>query len=246
VSSNNGSVVDVIDTATETVKTAIEVGTAPAGLSITDDGRYVVVSVQGDGQAAIIDTTTDTVVAKDPVGKAHNSGISADGKQAFVASQIVDAPSVNVVDVPSGKPGPDFALDAAPRALCELRGKLYTTVAGSPDIEVLDATTGQKRTSIPTGGSPHDIRPTLDGKYALTISQTAGELEVIDPDASSIVARISTGKMPHWIGLSSDGALAYVTNEGDNDLVVVDLLARTVEKTILVGNAPRKVAIQSQ
>jgi YVTN family beta-propeller protein len=140
--------------------------------------------------------------------------------------------------------GPDFSLDAAPRALCELQGKLYATVAGSGDIEVLDATSGQKTTSIPTGGSPPDIRPTVDGTYVLTVSQTVGELEIVDPKTSSVIAHLPTGKMPHWIGLSSDGAFAYVTNEGDDTLVVVDLAAHTVEKTIAVGNAPRKIAIQ--
>lgn len=243
VSSNNGHVVDVINPATESVEKTIEVGTQPAGLSISGDGRYVVVSVQGDGQAAIIDTGTDTVIAESPVGKAHNSGISANGTRAYIASQVADAPSVQVVDIPSGKPGPDLALDATPRALCEFRSALYATVAGSADIEVLGETSGRKTMSITTAGSPHDVRPTVDGAFVLTVSQTAGELELIDPMTSSVVARVPTGKMPHWIGLSSDGAFAYVTNEGDNNLVLVDLAARTVKKTIAVGNAPRKVAV---
>jgi YVTN family beta-propeller protein len=243
VSSNNGTVVDVIDTATEAVTTNIEVGTQPAGLSITADGKYVVVSVQGDGQVAVIDTVTDVVVAKTPVGKAHNSVVSADGTLAFVASQVADAPAVDVVDIPSGMAGPSFALDASPRALTEVAGKLYATVAGSGDIQVLEATNGQKLSAITTAGSPHDIRPTLDGAFIATVSQTAGELELIDPEKASVMAHIATGKMPHWIGLSRDGAFAYVTNEGDNNLVVVDLAARAVKKTLSIGNAPRKLAV---
>lgn len=243
VSSNNGSAVEVIDTATETVRSNIEVGTQPAGLSITADGKYVVVSVQGDGQVAIIDTATDSVVAKAPVDKAHNSGVSADGALAFVASQTANAPAVDIVEIPSGTAGPSFGLDASPRAIAELDGKLYLTVAGSGDIEVLDATSGQKLPSITTSGSPHDIRPTADGALVATVSQTAGELELIEPQSASVAARIATGKMPHWIGLSKDGAFAYVTNEGDNNLVVVDLAARAVKQTLSVGNAPRKLAV---
>jgi YVTN family beta-propeller protein len=244
VSSNNGRVVDVIDTATDTVKTAIDVGMQPAGLSITADGKYVVVSVQGDGQAAIIDTATDTVLTKSPVGKAHNSALSADGTLAFVASQLTAAPAVDVVDLPSGKAGTTIPLDLAPRAVCDLSGRLYATLAGSGDIAVFDATSGLKGTSITTAGSPHDIRPSVDGSLVLTVSQTAGELELIDPTMASVIAHVPTGKMPHWIGLSSDGALAYVTNEGDNNLVVIDLATHVVKKTIAVGNAPRKIAIE--
>jgi YVTN family beta-propeller protein len=244
VSTNNSDTIAVIDTTTDLVTASITIGTQPAGLAITGDGKHVVASVQGDGQAAIIDTTSDTVVAKTAVGKAHNSAISADGTLAFVASQATAAPAVDVVDVPAGTAGASYTLDAAPRALCELAGKLYVTVAGSASIEELDATTGQAVAQIQTGGSPHDIRPTVDGGFVLTVSQTAGELELVDPSAAAVIANIPTGVMPHWIALSSDGKLAYVTNEGDNNLVVIDLATRAVTTTIAVGTAPRKIAVQ--
>ena len=244
VSSNNAGVVDVIDTATEQVATSIAVGAQPAGIAIAPDGGHIVVSVQGDGFAAIIDTATDTVLGKTPVGKAHNGAISPDGSLAFIASQVSTAPGVDIVAMPGGTAGATFTLDASPRALCDLSGTLYVTVAGSAAIETLDATSGAKGASITTGGSPHDIRPTIDGGTVLTVSQTAGELEVIDPHAASVTAHVPTGTMPHWIGLSSDGKLAVVTNEGDNNISVVDLATHTVQQSYPVGTGPRKIAIQ--
>jgi YVTN family beta-propeller protein len=237
-------VVDVIDTTTDAITSSITVGTQPAGLTITPDGRSVLVSVQGDGEAAIIDTTTDTVVGTAAVGKAHNSAISSDGAMAYVASQVTATPAVDLVAVPGATGGGTFAIDKSPRALAVLAGKLYVTVAGSDSIEVLDATTGQAGSAITTGGSPHDIRPTIDGTLVLTVSQTAGDLELVDPATQGIVAHVPTGTMPHWIALSSDGKVAYVTNEGDNNLVAIDLVARTVIQTIAVGKAPRKIAVQ--
>ncbi len=244
VSSNSGGVVDVIDTASDQVTTMIEVGTQPAGLAITPDGKHVLVAVQGDGQAAVIDTASDAVLGKTPVGKAHNSAISADGAFAFVASQVTTAPAVSVVDLPGGAAGNSFALDASPRALCNLGGELYVTVAGSAAIETIDAASGKKGSAIQTGGSPHDVRPTIDGSLILTVSQTAGDLEVVDPNAATVTTHVATGTMPHWIGLSSDGKLAFVTNEGDNNVAVIDLGAHSVKRTIPVGNAPRKIAVQ--
>lgn len=243
VSSANTGKVDVIDTAKQQIATTVDVGTQPQGISITPDGRYVVVSVQGDGQVAIIDTTSDTVVGKQPVGKAHSSGISPDGKRAFVTSQVTDAPALDVIDLPTGTSGPSFRLDAAPRAVTDLNGKLYATLAGSGSIAVLDAADGGAPTSIDTAGSPHDVRPTIDGKFVLTVSQTGGELELIDPASDMVIAHVGTGKMPHWIGLTADGAYAYVTNEGDDDVVLVDLATRTVDRQIAVGKAPRKIAV---
>lgn len=243
VSSANTGKVDVIDTAKQSVVTAVDVGTQPQGISITPDGRYVVVAVQGDGQVAIVDTATDTVVGKQPVGKAHSSGISPDGKLAFVTSQVTDAPALDVIDLPTGGSGPSFRLSAAPRAVTDLNGKLYATLAGSGSVAVVDAADGGAPKAIETAGSPHDVRPTVDGKFVLTVSQTGGELELIDPASDTVVAHVGTGKMPHWIALTADGAYAYVTNEGDDDMVLVDLATRTVDRTIAVGKAPRKIAV---
>jgi len=243
VSSNNSDVVDVIDTATDTIASSISVGTQPAGLTIAPDGLSVVVSVQGDGQAVILDTTTDAVTSKTAVGKAHNSAISVDGLTAYVASQVSASPAVDVVAMRGAGAASSFTIDKSPRALAVLATKLYVTVAGSDSIEVLDTATGQAGAPIATGGSPHDIRPTVDGTLLLTVSQTAGDLELIDPGTQTVVAHIPTGAMPHWIALSGDGKLAYVTNEGDNNLVVVDLVARAVIQTIAVGTDPRKIAV---
>ncbi len=123
-------------------------------------------------------------------------------------------------------------------------GKLYVTLVGSADVDVLDATSGQKLGAITTDGSPHDVRPTRDGSQVLTVSQTAGELVFIDPATSTLVTHVATGTMPHWIGLPSDGREAYVTNEGDNDVVVVDLATRAVTQTFAVGQAPRKIVVR--
>jgi len=244
VSSNNADVVDVIDTAKDAIEASITVGTQPAGLAITPDGRSILVSVQGDGQAAIIDTQTETVSGKVPVAKAHNSAISPDGTAAYVASQVAATPAIDVVGMAGATGGATYALDKSPRAIAALGTELYVTLAGSDAIDVLDAATGTSTASIATGGSPHDIRPTLDGALVLTVSQTAGELEGIDPASRSVTAHVPTGQMPHWIALASDGKLAYVTNEGDNNIVAVDLATTLVTQTIAVGKGPRKIAVQ--
>jgi YVTN family beta-propeller protein len=245
VSSADSAVVEVIATDSDTITKSISVGAQPAGLSITPDGLHVIASVGGANLAAIIDTTTDTIVSQATVGKAHNAAISPDGQTAYVASQTTGAPAIVAVSVAGAGSPQSFAVDKSPRALAYAPwGKIYFSAVGMDGLEVMDPATGQLGAPIATGGSPHDTRPTRDGKLELVVSQTAGDLELIDPAAGSVVAKVPTGKMPHWIGLTSDGLRAYVTNEGDNNLVVVDLNARTVMETIVVGKAPRKIALQ--
>lgn len=244
VSSNDSGSVAVVSTASRRVSATIAVGAQPSGLVATNDGKYVIAAVQGDGQAVIIDTATDAVVARAAVGKAHSAATNPDGTLAFVASQAQDAPGVQGVDVPSATPTKLFPLDAAPRALADVQGKLYATLVGSADVLVLDATSGEKLAAVTTGGSPHDVRPTRDGTAVLTVSQTAGELDFIDPASSTIVARVATGTMPHWIAPSADGRSVYVTNEGDDNLVVIDVATHAVTKTISIGKAPRKIVVR--
>lgn len=246
VSSADSGSVKVIDTSADEVRTSIAVGTMPQGLSITPDGTRVIAAVQGENKAVVIDTATDAIIGQASIGTPHSSAVSADSKKVYVGSQAAGAAAVELVDLSGSAVGTisqTYPVDRSPRALSYAPwGKIYFSAIGLDALEVMDPS-GQRGTPIPTGGSPHDTRFTLDGKFQLLVSQTAGDLEFIDPNSAAVVANVPTGNLPHWIGLSSDGKLAWVTNERDNNVVAVDLATHTVVRTIAIGNAPRKIAI---
>ncbi len=244
VSSTDSGTVKVITTDDDTILTSIDVGSKPAGLAISPDGSRAVVSVGGANEAVIVDTSADVVLKQVPVGMAHSSCITADGRYAYVGSQVTTAPAVVVVDITGDTPPKSFPVDKSPRALSCTSGKIYFSAIGLDAVEMLDPATGMLGTPIPTGGSPHDVRATKDGKFELVVSQTVGDLEFIDPVADQVVGTVPTGKLPHWITLFTDGTEAYVTNEDDDNVVLVDLAARRVTDTIAIGNAPRKMAMQ--
>jgi YVTN family beta-propeller protein len=244
VSSGDTGTVKVINTRSDTVTGTIDVGSKPAGIAITPDGHRVIVSVGGANEVVIIDTGNDTVVQHTAVAAAHSNVTSADGHYAYVGSQAPTAPAVVIIDVTGVAASTSYPVDKSPRMLSLASGKLYFSVVGLAALEVMDPATGVVGTPIPTGGSPHDTRPTRDGKFQLVVSQTVGDLELIDPVTAAVVANVPTGKNPHWIALTTDGARAYVTNEGDNNVSVVDLTTRKVTDTIAIGNAPRKIVVQ--
>ena len=244
VSSGDTGSVKVISTDSDAIVASIDVGAKPAGLAITPDGRRVVVAVGGANEAVIIDTSTRTVVKHMTVEQAHASCISADGRSAFVGSQATSAPAVVMIDIAGDAPPMLFAVDKSPRMLACTPAEIYFTAVGLDAVEALDPATGVIGQPIPSGGSPHDVRSTQDGKFELVVSQSAGDLEFIDLASSTVVAKVPTGKLPHWIALTTDGNQAYVTNEGDNNVVIVDLGARRVTDTIAIGKAPRKMALQ--
>lgn len=245
VSSDGATTVSVISTSTDEVVDSIEVGSTPHGLTMTPDGRKVVLCGFGIDQAKVIDTATDEVVLDVPVPRPHNSAVSPDGLRAFVGSQQMDTPSIAVVDMASGAIASSVPLDHSPRALDYAPSqRVYFTVSGVDALQVLDPATFALGMPIPTGGSPHHMKATIDGEYELVVSQTLGDLEFVDPVSAKVIANVPTGSAPHWIGLSSDGHFAWVTNESSNSLSVVDIEAKRVVDTISVGKGPRKVAVQ--
>jgi len=244
VSSTDSGSVKVIATDEDTLTASIDVGAKPAGLAITPDGTRVVVSVGGADEAVIIDTSTDSVLKHVAVPAAHSSCITADGHWAYVASQATNAPAVVRIDL-SGDTAPQaYPVDKSPRALACAANAIYFTAVGLDAVEVMDPSTGMLGAAIETGGSPHDVRASGDGKFELVVSQTAGDLEFIDLAANAVAARVPTGKLAHWIAVYPEGTAAYVTNEGDNSVVSVDFASQRVTGTIAIGNAPRKMALQ--
>jgi YVTN family beta-propeller protein len=246
VSSDGASTVSVIDTATDRVAGAIEVGPNPHGLAISPDGKLLLVSAWGAGEALFVDTGTDRVVGRVPVAQAHNGALGADGRVAWVGSQQQGATALVRIDVPTFKETARVALDKTPRALdLSPDGKwLYFTVAGAAAVQVLDTATSQVTGQIAVGASPHQAPFTRDGRWALVPSQGPGELAIIDASSGAVAGTVPVGKTPHWVTSTSDGRTAYVANEGSNDVSVVNLATRTVVATIAVGDGPRKIAVQ--
>jgi len=245
VASDASSMLSVISTASDTVTGTIDVGMTPHGLTISKDGHEVLLSDFGANQAEIIDTASDTVSAKVDVSRPHNSAISPDGTTAYQASQDAMTPAIDVIDLGAAKITDTVALQQAPRAVDYASwGTVYFTLTGVDALNQLDPKTNQLGTAIPTGGSPHHMLATKDGKYELVVSQTAGDLEYVDPTSASVVAKVQTGTTPHWIALSTDGKWAYVSDEGSNDVAVIDIAGQKVVQTINIGKGPRKLAVQ--
>ena len=62
--------ISVIDTATNTVKAKVPLGSSPQGIAITPDGKKVYVAISLKNTLAVIDTAANTVTAAVKVGRA--------------------------------------------------------------------------------------------------------------------------------------------------------------------------------
>ncbi len=63
IANTGDDTVSVVDTATNTVVTTINVGNEPGGTAVSPDGNRVYVANRASNTISVIDTTTNTVIA---------------------------------------------------------------------------------------------------------------------------------------------------------------------------------------
>jgi YVTN family beta-propeller protein len=83
VSNQDGNIVSVIATATNTVVATVPVGNypPPPGLAVTPDGRKVYVANFRDDTVSVIATASNTVITRVPVGQTPRWGRGDTGRQ---------------------------------------------------------------------------------------------------------------------------------------------------------------------
>ncbi|MEU8778414.1 cytochrome D1 domain-containing protein [Streptomyces sp. NPDC048606] len=105
VAYRGAGVVAVIDSATMTPVTTVDVGpSAPRKVAISPSGARVYVTENNSGEVSVIDTATNTVVVPIPVGQGLDGvKVSRDGRRVYVADRnnsrvtVIDAATNSVV-----------------------------------------------------------------------------------------------------------------------------------------------------
>jgi YVTN family beta-propeller protein len=88
VTSFNGNVVYLIDTATEKEIAQIPVGRNPLDIAYSPDGRYLFTADNEDNAVTVIDTADNRVIGEIPAGKAPTSiSVLPNGHQAYVTDE---------------------------------------------------------------------------------------------------------------------------------------------------------------
>jgi serine/threonine-protein kinase len=88
ITSFDGNVVYLVNTATDKKVATIPVGRNPLGIVYSPDGRYLFTANNLGNTVTVIDTATNRVIAEIPTGKAPTSiAVLANGRQAFVTDE---------------------------------------------------------------------------------------------------------------------------------------------------------------
>jgi YVTN family beta-propeller protein len=254
--------VSVIDLATMEVVKQFDVKAAgPRGLSLTDDGKKLIVATRENESISVIDTATGEVMQQIPVG-INPEFVRVSGNFAYISSEA------GAKGGPPPKPGAEEDDDdddeekiPAKIAVVDLtEGKKVREITGGPETEgiefsadgsklvitneadntvtVHDIASGELLKTIQTheqGDRPRGIKISPDGNNYLATLEYGNKFMVLDKEFN-LVRTVETGQTPYGIAYDRSGDRIFVATNKDKLLQVFD--AKTYEKVkdIPTGN----------
>jgi YVTN family beta-propeller protein len=248
------AVVQVIDTETYTVKNTIPLNLFPAGMVISSDGTKVYVattfSSQSAGEVAVIDTATNTVVARIESSQPDSVGIaiSPNGTRVYVpmlgglsqagALDVIDTVSnalIASLNVPAGIDQYFWA------AVSPDSSKVYTYVIsndGSDDsghFIVLDAASNQQMGTapIPSGG----VLSTPLPNSSILYGTNGGSVIAFNTAANSVAATVPIASSIQDLALTPDGKQLYVSNSNAQSIAIIDTATNALAGSVPVSGA---------
>ena len=83
------------------VTKTLDVGKKPNGITLTPDGKLLLVTLYGENRIALVDTATNDVVGTIPVPKPHTVSVEPSSKLAYATSQEPGHFGLAVIDLGS-------------------------------------------------------------------------------------------------------------------------------------------------
>jgi YVTN family beta-propeller protein len=275
IANENADTVSVLDASSFKVLTAVRVGKMPHNVQVSPDGKVVWVTNNGEpapdaapphqgmskaehavmakpGAVWLIDTGTDAVLAKIPVGlhPAHVV-LTPDGRFAYITNggdnsvTVIDAAARSVVaTIPVGKfpHGLRFAPDGRQAYVANLKGGT---------VSVIDVATRKEIAQIPVGKGPAQVGFTPDGLLAFASLSEEMAVAVIDPATRKMTRKISVGTVPIQLSATPDSRTLLVANQGSrskpgNTVSMIDLQTFKLVQTVVTGSGAHGVAIDRE
>ncbi|MDQ5988302.1 MAG: Virginiamycin B lyase [Syntrophus sp. SKADARSKE-3] len=247
ITNSGDSTVSVIDTANNTVKTTVTVGTQPLGVAVHPQGKYVYVANYASNTVSIIDVVNNhTVINTIPVGSnPYGIAVNAAGTYAYVANS--GANTVSVIDltqkVVSGAPIP---VGGSPMGIAVNPSGAYVYVTNnqSNTLSVIDTTTNTVKTTINVGSSPLGVAVAPSGAYVYVANTGSNNVSVVNTSTYTIATITSAWLLnPLGIAVNPAGTLGYITSQGKNLVSVFDMSTNLVTNNIYVGTNPIGVTV---
>lgn len=200
--------VTVVETATNTVVTHVDVGGCLSGggaydLAVTPDGAYVYLASWWGNSVSVIDTATNTLYAVFGVGnRPQGIAITPDGTLAYVT--VEDDNQVKVIDIATNTVIHTIEVGSGPFgvAITPDGALAYVTILGDEQVIAIDIAT-QTVVQTLTVGTPAGIAVTPDGAHAYVANILDNQVSVIELSTNTVVAAVDVGVSPYAIAIGT-------------------------------------------
>ncbi|MQW89020.1 YncE family protein [Sinorhizobium saheli] len=178
--------------------TVLATGSAPAGLALSRDGRWLATADRDANQVSIFDAETLTLRHRVTVGlRPFGLTFSPDGR---LFSADVGSNTVTAVDPASGRVLGHVTTRDRPYAVAFASGRGFVTNQYDDSVSVFDARSLAAIAVIDTGEYPEGIDASADGRRIIVANWFSNSLTVIDAESLEIVGEVTTGDGPRAFG----------------------------------------------
>ncbi len=226
---------------------------APAQ-ALDDLSHYVFVPNRDSASVAIIDTATDEVVAKVPVGQVPHQVAVSETLMKMVASNTADD-TITIVDLRTLEPLATVQLDHEPEHMeIDPAGEILAVgniAAGT--VSLVSLAENRELARVAGLYDPHNMTFSPDGALLYVGNLGAGLVSVIDTASARVINEIPVGEAPalasaeqgdaEWQGVinvtrTPDGRLGFAAFGEGNAMAVLDLRTQETLKTLTLGELP--------
>jgi YVTN family beta-propeller protein len=217
-----------------------------AGLSVrgvpaaSPAGPKAYIGLFKDNAVAVLDTTTNRVLATIPVPPGpHGVVVTPDGRKVYVSSD--GDSTVSVIDSATDRVVRQIDVGPTPHglALSPDGRELLVAGFGANQAVLIDTATDQVAGRIPVP-QPHNSAISPDGRTAYVASQQQGDtaLVILDLAGRTRLGKVALDRTPRALDWSPNGRWLYFTVAGVDAVQVLDPATQKVVGQIPVGASP--------
>jgi YVTN family beta-propeller protein len=233
-----------IDTTSSKPGNPLDVGVAPASLTLTPDGTTAYIANHQANSIVTVDLKTWHVGARIAVPCSPTQlVITPDGTTMFVNCSA--SSEVLPVTTNGNTVGAPIAVGASASLIMGTQGKTLFVNADHV-IQEIDVATDKVVLSHDETGNIVSIMPTPDDVTLIAVENTGGAVLILHAANLATTTSISVGSRPGGLQLTPDASHAYVLDDSQQKLYVIDVVAAKVTATIDVSPNASYVAVPSR
>ncbi len=221
-----------------------------------DAGRYLYVPNRASADVAVIDTMTDEVVAKVPVGTQPHQVVISDALGKLVASNTADD-SITIFDLRRFQVEATLTLDNEPEHMELSPGGSVLVVGniGAGTLSLISLSENRELARIEGLFEPHNLTFGPEGDYVFVANLGANHVSVVSLAEGKVVKEIPVAEptplaaaaadeaSAEYQGIinvtrTPDGRLGFAAHGEGNTMAVLDLRTKKTIKQLALGELP--------